>query len=115
MFADDDYDFLESTQLMFMDLGFDIIPAVNGEEAIQKYKENKPDIVFLDIKMPGINGYETFFRIIKHDKDARVFFTSSYAIDNEQFQEAKQKSLRGIIKKPFELKEVQQMIDKYAK
>ena len=63
LFVDDDSDFLESTQLMLMDEGYDVVPATNGEEAVAKYKEIKPDIVFLDIKMPGIDGYETFFRI----------------------------------------------------
>ena len=99
LLVDDDSDFLESTQLMLMDEGYDVMPATSGEDAVEKYKESKSDIVFLDIKMPGIDGFETFFRIIKQDPDARVVFTSSYAIEDEKFQKAKKLKLRGLIPK----------------
>ena len=115
LLVDDDFDFLESTQLMLMDEGYDVVPATNGEDAVEKYREFKPDIVFLDIKMPGIDGYETFFRIHKFDSDARVVFTSSYALDNEQFKHAKDLSLKGLLNKPLELDDLKKLIKKYAK
>ena len=115
LLVDDDFDFLESTQLMLMDEGYDVIPATNGEDAVEKYREFKPSIVFLDIKMPGIDGYETFFRIHKSDSDARVVFTSSYALDNEQFKQAKDLSLKGLLNKPLELDDLKKLIKKYAK
>ena len=115
LFVDDDLDFLEATQLMLMDEGYDVVPATNGEQAVEKYKEIKPDIVFLDIKMPGIDGYETFFRINKFDPDARVIFTSSYTFDKEKFKRAKNLSLRGILNKPLEFDDLEMAIKKYAK
>lgn len=115
LLVDDDSDFLESTQLMLMDDGYDVIPASSGEDAVEKYKESKPGIVFLDIKMPGIDGFETFFRIIKHDSDARVVFTSSYAMDDDKFQKAKRLKLYGLMPKPFEFERFEQIVKKYAK
>ena len=115
LFVDDDLDFLEATQLMLMDEGYDVVPATNGEQAVEKYKEIKPDIVFLDIKMPGIDGYETFFRINKFDPDARVIFTSSYTFDKEKFKRAKNLSLKGILNKPLEFNDLEKAIKKYAK
>jgi len=115
LFVDDDTDFLEVNQLMLMDEGYDVIPAKNGTEAVEKYKEINPDIVFLDIKMPGIDGYETFFRILKYDPDARVIFTSSYAINDEKFKHAKKSSLKGLLNKPFEFEDVEKIIKKFAK
>ena len=115
LLVDDDSDFLESTQLMLMDEGYDVIPATNGEDAVKKYREFKPSIVFLDIKMPGIGGYETFFRIHKSDSDARVIFTSSYTLDNEKFEQAKDLSLKGLLNKPFELEDLKKLIRKHAK
>lgn len=112
---DDDSDFLESTQLMLMDEGYEVIPATSGEEAVTKYKESKSNIILLDIKMPGIDGFETFFRIVKHDPDARIVFTSSYAIDDEKFRRAKKLKLRGLIPKPFEYDNLEKIIKKYAK
>ena len=115
LLADDDSDFLEATQLMLMDEGFDVIPAIDGEEAVVKYKQTKPDIVFLDIKMPGIDGFEAFFRIIKFDSDARVVFTSSYAIDDDKFKKAKKLKLRGMLPKPFDFEDAEKTVKKYAK
>ena len=115
LLVDDDSDFLESTQLMLMDEGYDVIPASSGEDAVEKYKESKSDIVFLDIKMPGIDGFETFFRIIKQDSDARVVFTSSYAIEDEKFKKAKKLKLCGLMPKPFEYERFEQVVKKYAK
>lgn len=115
LLVDDDSDFLEATQLMLMDEGYDVVPATNGEETVAKYRETNPNIVLLDIKMPGIDGYETFFRILKYDSDARVIFTSSYALDNEKFKKAKNQSLRGLLNKPFEFDNLEKMINEHAK
>ena len=113
--VDDDHDFLESLQLLLIDDGHDAIPASNGKEALEKYVEFEPDIVLLDIKMPGINGYDTFLHIIGHDADARVVFTSAYAISNEQYQKARSQSLSGVLSKPIELEKLRQMIARYAR
>ena len=115
MLVDDDSDYLEVTQLMLMDEGYDVIPAINGEDGVVKYKESEPDIVFLDIKMPRIDGYETFFRIKKLDSDARIVFASSYALENEKYKKAKEMNLCGIINKPAEFDEYEKMINKFAK
>ena len=54
--------------------------------AVEKYREIMPDILFMDIKMPEIDGYEAFSRIIKFDPDARIIFTSSYALNDKKYQ-----------------------------
>lgn len=113
--VDDDYDFLESLQLLLINDGHDTIPASNGKEAIEKYIEFVPDIVLLDIKMPGISGYDTFLRMIKHDTDARIVFTSAYAINNEQYQKAKSLSLCGMLSKPIDIIDLRRMIARCAK
>lgn len=43
--------------------GFDIIEAINGEEGIKKTKEEKPDLVLLDLILPGIDGFEVLSKI----------------------------------------------------
>lgn len=56
--------------------GIEIIDeAKNGEEGIEKIKEKKPDLIFLDINMPGLNGFE----MIKHlEEIPRVIFVTAY-------------------------------------
>ncbi|MBT2637018.1 MULTISPECIES: response regulator [unclassified Bacillus (in: firmicutes)] len=51
--------------------------AKNGKEAFMSYKENKPDIVFMDITMPIMDGIEALKKIKEYDLDARIVMVSS--------------------------------------
>jgi len=114
LLVDDDMDVLESTQYLLMDEGFDVITAKNGEEAINEFISNKPHIIFMDIKMPIMNGYDAFYKIKKLDKNAKIVLTSSYAIDNEKFKKAKEFSLSDLLNKPFDIDSMIKMIKKYT-
>ena len=46
---------------------YEIIPAASGKEALDKVRQEKPDVVLLDIMMPGINGYEVCEKIKQED------------------------------------------------
>ena len=56
--------------------------ACTGEEGIEKYKDIKPMFTFLDMKMPGIDGLETFRRIDNFDNSANVFVVTGYSDDS---------------------------------
>jgi CheY-like chemotaxis protein len=58
LIADDESNILMLTELLFKDMGMDVITAENGEEAIQKALENKPDLIVTDVVMPKKNGFE---------------------------------------------------------
>jgi two-component system sensor histidine kinase/response regulator len=51
----------------FLSLTYDTIPAYNGEEALEKVKSEDPDLILLDVMMPGLNGFEVS-SIIKSDR-----------------------------------------------
>jgi len=112
--VDDDIDVMEPVQYLLIEEGYQVITASNGNEAITKYKDNKPDITFMDIKMPVLNGYEAFNKIKEIDKNAKIVFTSGYAIDDEQFQTAKKSGLCDLLSKPFEIDSMIKMIKKYT-
>ena len=112
LLVDDDMDVIEPTQYLLMQEGYNVITASNGEEAITAYFDNKPDVTFMDIKMPVLNGYEAFKRIINKDHNAKIVFTSGYAIDDEQFEEAKKLGLCGLLPKPVELNSMIKIIEK---
>jgi twitching motility two-component system response regulator PilH len=89
------------------DAGFLVVTASSGDEAIAKAKSEKPAIVFLDIVMPGMDGYETC-RTLAADpetKDIPVVFVTSKGQKADkvwgQLQGAK-----GHIQKPFSADEV---------
>lgn len=111
LLVDDDIQFLEATEYMLKYENYDVVTAKNGEEAIKKYSESSPDIVLMDLKMPVMNGYDAFFKIKKQHPDAKIVFTSAYAINNEEFAKAKKSGLYGLLTKPFDLNELNSLVE----
>lgn len=82
--------------------GYEVIGyAKNGEEGIELYKELKPDIVILDIIMPGIDGLETAEIIMKNDPSAKILMLSSLC-DSDTLDEVRSIGLKYLIPKPWE-------------
>lgn len=68
-------------RLLEVNEGMVVAEAGSGEEAIGLYQETRPDVVVLDLAMPGIGGLETARRILAHDSEARILVFSIH--DNE--------------------------------
>ena len=79
----------------------EIQEALNGAEAVEKYKSFQPDLVFLDIIMPDVPGDKTLEEIIAIDKDARVIMLSSLGT-KEKVLECLKKGAENFIMKPIE-------------
>jgi DNA-binding response OmpR family regulator len=58
LIVDDDRDILEIIQKRLVQEGYEVISACDGEEALLKVKEDKPDIILLDLVMPKLDGFE---------------------------------------------------------
>jgi len=84
------------------DSGYEVIGyAKDGEEAIELYKELKPDIVILDIIMPGLNGLETAEILKKQDPAVKILMLSSLC-DAGTMEEVKSIGVKHLIPKPLE-------------
>lgn len=82
--------------------GYEVIGyAKNGEEGIELYKELQPDIVILDIIMPGIDGLEAAEILIKNYPDIKIVMLSSLC-DSATLDEVKSIGLKYLIPKPWE-------------
>lgn len=55
-----------------------ISEATSGEEALVQYQQVKPDLVIMDINLPGVSGIETATRILQSDEDAKILFFSMF-------------------------------------
>ncbi|NIU02189.1 MAG: response regulator, partial [Nitrosopumilaceae archaeon] len=70
LLVDDDVDLLENTAYLVKILGHDVITAKDGYEAVESYKENRPNLVIMDVKMPKMDGFDAFFKIKQFDSEA---------------------------------------------
>ena len=81
------------------DAGHEVIQAANGDEAIARYKQHRPDAVLLDILMPGMDGLEVLKELRAHDPDARIaMLTTQGQID--VVVEARRLGAKDFIVKP---------------
>ena len=60
------------------EVGYKIICAENGEEALRLFKDFQPDLVLLDLKMPGIHGVTVLEKIRELDKDTPVIVVTAH-------------------------------------
>lgn len=72
--VDDDHDIRKILNFVLRNSGFEVIEAVDGVDALQKYVENEIDIIISDIVMPGMNGLELCQKIKVQEPLKRVYF-----------------------------------------
>lgn len=77
----------------------------NGEDALKMYDEIQPDLVTMDIVMPGMDGLDTARLILKSHPDARVVMISSLAYD-DTIKEANAIGAKGFVYKPFDQEQI---------
>ncbi len=79
LIADDNRDGAQSLALMLDLEGYDVRTAADGLEALEIAEEFQPDVVLLDIGMPGIDGYETAKRISSRDRTVLIVIVTGYS------------------------------------
>jgi len=90
--------------------GYDnFLEASNGQEAIDTYKEHKPELVFVDIVMPIKDGVEAIHEIREFDPAAHVIVVSSVGTQT-QLKNAIMEGARDFIQKPFSISAIKDII-----
>jgi len=72
LIVDDEEDILELLQYNLTREGFVVISAMSGEEALKKANNETPDLIFLDLMLPGIDGLEAARRLKSNDKTSYI-------------------------------------------
>ncbi|MDD2951908.1 MAG: response regulator transcription factor [Parabacteroides sp.] len=100
LFADDDLKYSLVLKRFLEREGYDVTYTGNGTMALEQYPVVKPDLVLLDINMPGLNGFEVAEMIRAQDKHVLIFFLSDRSDKSDRL---KGFSLRGndYLAKPF--------------
>jgi DNA-binding response OmpR family regulator len=81
LLVDDDEDFVEATKMALESKNYDVIVSVNGDDGLKKARSEKPDLILLDVIMPGKDGFTTAELMKKDDvvKKIPVLMLTSYA------------------------------------
>lgn len=81
LIVDDDPDLVEAVSMKLESLNFDIEKAYDGEQAMEKVNEKKPDLIILDVMMPEKNGWDVCNEIKNNDalKDIIVIMLTAVA------------------------------------
>ena len=89
----------------------EIHEAQNGQEALDLYKQISPNIAFLDLTMPIMDGFEALEKIKEFDSNAKVVIISA-DIQKLSMDKALQLGAFNFIKKPIDLEKMQQILNK---
>ena len=100
LLVDDNEDFLDSTKDVLEEEGYNVQTASSGEEAVRKVEEETLDLVVMDIKMPGLNGVESFIQMKKHRPDIKVIMCTAYIVDG-LIRQAIEEGAYTVLNKPF--------------
>lgn len=97
---DDNETLLDLFEEILQEEGSIVFTADNGLEGIKINKKSNPDIIILDLKMPGMNGIKTLKNIRKTDKDVIVMILTAYG-DAQTVREAADLDVYEYLTKPF--------------
>lgn len=85
--------------------------AKDGIEGAKLYRKLTPDVVFLDILMPNMDGLQTLKTILSMDSNAKVVMISSLGGATEKAEEALKTGAKRIISKPFNENEIKKILE----
>lgn len=105
LIVDDEISIQESLAGVLRDEGYDVSLATSGLQALKLIEEDPPDLVFLDIVMPGIDGIETLRRIKERHPDIYVVIISAYGTIETAVKAIKHGAF-DLIEKPLSLDKV---------
>ncbi|HLA00029.1 MAG TPA: response regulator [Thermodesulfovibrionales bacterium] len=114
--VDDNQDSRELVVKVLKNKGYEIIEAIDGEEAVEKAIAQKPDLILLDISIPKLNGYEVT-RILKGKeevKDIPVVALTAHAMKGDRLK-ALEAGCEGYITKPINVRELPAQVKSFIR
>ena len=103
--ADDDEDHVESLRAILEAEGYSVMAAGNGHEAIERARTRRPDVLLLDLRMPGVNGIETYLELGRSGALPPTIVVSAYLEqERENLQALSGLDPRFLLDKPVDSK-----------
>jgi len=114
LIVDDHIDSAKMLSRILERKGYSVATATDGHKAIERVKESPFDLTFMDVKMPGMNGLETYRRIKEIRPEAVVIMMTAYDVD-DLIRAAIEEGAYGAIHKPLNIQEVLALVERAAK
>ena len=111
LIVEDEKNTREGLRQFLETLNYDVLTAVNGEEALQLYKKEKPDLVLSDIRMPTLDGLTLLERILAFNPQASVILLTAYGTVQDAVK-AMKKGAFYYLTKPVNLEELEFLVKK---
>jgi CheY-like chemotaxis protein len=114
MVVDDEESLIELVKAVLEHEGFDVIPAMNGEECLEKLGMVKPDLILLDMMMPGMSGREVCEKIRENPstKDMKIAFLTVAKFSDVGKDSLKKMNVLDYITKPFDNEDLVRRVKK---
>ena len=113
--VDDSPIVIRKLTMLLHTIGYKVIQtAENGKEAIEAYKQCKPDVVTMDITMPEMDGIEATQAIMSEFPDAKIVMVTSHGHE-KMVLDALKSGAKGYVLKPFQQQKVYEAIQKACK
>ena len=104
LLVDDEADFTQPLSFWLKSKGYDVIVASGGQEGINLVRQDCPNIMFLDLNMPGIDGVETLRRIREFNPEIPVIIISAY-LDDKRITQTHKLGISGVFYKEKDFSE----------
>ena len=114
LIVDDDVNFATTTTDLFNEKGYDSICVNSGKEAVEKVRDGEYDVILLDMKMPVMNGVETYRAIKKIRPQTLVILATAYRVE-ELISEALAEGAYAVFKKPLDIDNLLKTIERGRK
>jgi len=100
--VDDEPDILNLTRLVLKKAGIDVVTARDAEECLMKLEYERPDLILLDVVMPGMNGFELCKKLKGNPKTKNIRIVLYTVLDRERDRELSTESgADGFLNKPL--------------
>jgi CheY-like chemotaxis protein len=101
---------------MLAHAGFRVIEAEDGYQALEKVKTEKPDLILMDLSIPGVDGWEVTRRLksLEHSKSIPIIALTAHAMRGDE-ERAIQAGCDGYLAKPISPKKVVEEVKRYLK
>ncbi|MCX5817936.1 MAG: UDP-3-O-acyl-N-acetylglucosamine deacetylase [Proteobacteria bacterium] len=111
LIIDDEKAILDSLSSILQDEGFQVFKAIDGNEGLALFEKERPEVVLLDVWMPGMDGLQALKRIKKKDKDAMVIVISGHGTISTAV-EAVKRGAYDFLEKPLSIDKVLEVISR---